>query len=177
MPRHTRRVIFHHPAEVRHVQRTATYHHRIAARLFQARLRAFVIPDFAIGNNRNGEPFADLTDRLPVNAIGFVAIFFGAAMYYQLCCPGLLHRIGNFKLLIVAVPAQAHFDRHRQMRRHGFTHRLRASVYEFRIFQQRCPATAAVDQLRRTTAVEIDTVRAQLDRAGGVFRQPLRILT
>lgn len=62
------------------------------------------------------------------------------------------------------------------MRRHGLTHGFRAAVNQLRIFQQRRSAAAAVDQLRRAAAVEIHPVRAQLNRAGGVFRQPFRIL-
>lgn len=92
------------------------------------------------------EAFADLTDRLPVYAIGFVAIFFSAAMHHQLGGPGLLHRIGDLELSGIAVPPQAHLYRHRQMRGHGLAHGFRAAVNQLRIFQQRRPAAAAVHQ-------------------------------
>ena len=42
--------------------------------------------------------------------------------------------------------------------------------------EQRRPAAAAVHQLGRAAAVEIDAVRAQFHRARGVLRQPLRVL-
>ena len=97
-PRHTRFVIFHHPAEVRHIQRAAADHYRIAAGGLQTGLRALVVPDFAVGDHRNGEAFADLTDRLPVYAIGFVAIFFSAAMHHQFIHTDLEERlIGLFR--------------------------------------------------------------------------------
>ena len=152
-PRHARFVVFDHPAEVRHVERPAANHHRIAAGDGHTILGALPVPDLAVGHHRNGQTLADLTDRLPVNAFGFVAIFFGAAVNHQLAGPGLLHRIGDFEAPFAAVPAESHLDGHRQMIGNRFAHGFRTAIDQLRIFQQRRPAAAAVHQLRRTAAV------------------------
>ncbi|MNI69922.1 hypothetical protein D3C73_1256990 [compost metagenome] len=65
----------------------------------------------------------------------FIPLLFGAAMNRQFAGTRLLNGIGDFKLPVAAVPAQAHFHRYRQMTRHRLAHRLRALIDKFRIFQ------------------------------------------
>ncbi|MNT71161.1 hypothetical protein D3C72_2096210 [compost metagenome] len=62
------------------------------------------------------------------------------------------------------------------MIRHRRTHRFGPLINQLRIFQQRRATAAAVDQLGRAAAVEIDAIGPEFNRTGGVFRQPLRIL-
>ncbi len=137
---------------------------------------ALVIPDFTVGDHRNAEAFADLTNCLPVNALGFVAIFFGAAMHHQFSSPGLLHRIGNFNCRASLSQPSALSPSSSKMGRHGFTHRFCATVNQLMIFQQRRPRRRCRSPASTATAAEIDPVRAQLDGTGGVLGQPFRIL-
>ncbi|CNU38551.1 Uncharacterised protein [Salmonella enterica subsp. enterica serovar Bovismorbificans] len=76
--------------------------------------------------------------------LGAVALRFGTAMHHQFTGAGLLHRIGDFKFSIAAIPAETHFYRHRQMRRYRGPHRFRALIDEFGIFEQCRAAAAAV---------------------------------
>ena len=152
-PRHARFIVFDHPAEVRHIERPAANHHRIAAGDSHTILGALPVPDFTVGDHRDSQALADLADRLPVDAFGFVAIFFGTAVNHQFAGPRLLHRVGDFKAPFTAVPAKTNFHRHRQMLGNRLSHGFRAAIDQLWIFQQRCPAAAAVYQLRRTAAV------------------------
>lgn len=77
-PRHARRVILHYPAEIRHVERPAADHYRIATGHRHALPGALPVPDLAVGDHRDGQPAANIADRLPVDALGPVAILFGA---------------------------------------------------------------------------------------------------
>ncbi len=175
-PRHRGFVVFYHAPQVRHIERAAPEHDRVAAGNAQAILRILPVPDFAVGDHRNCQTLANFTNRLPVDALCAIAVLFGPAMHHQLAGTGLLHRIGDLETPRARVPAEPHFHRDRQMSRHRLAHRSGTAIDQLRIFQQRRTAAAAVHQLRRAAAVEVNAPRAQLHRACGVFCQPLWIL-
>ncbi len=84
--------------------------------------------DFTVGDHRDSQALADLAHCLPVDAFGFVAIFFGTAVHHQLRWPRPPHRVGDSKAPFTAVPAKTKLSPSPADARNRLSHGFRAAI-------------------------------------------------
>lgn len=174
-PAHVGTAGLHHVGQVGQRDGAAAHHQGIAAGHPGTGEGIGMVPDLAVGGDRDGQGTANGVHILPVSR-RLVAFALGAGVHGQLVGPGLMNRLGVLQIEILVIVAEADLGAHRQMGRHRFAHRLDDAIDGLGLLEQHGAPLALVDRGGGAAKVEIDAGGAKLDGAQRVLGQPFGVL-
>lgn len=96
-------------------------------------------------------------------------------MHDDLARPALGQCARTVQCALLALEAQAHLSRHRDLGRHRASHLTDNGMQQLRLLEQYRAAARLVHRLGRAAEIEIDHRRTERAGEGGVVGQTLRI--